>query len=153
MQRYLYRAVIEPGDEAEWVVSFPDVPEAITQAATIPEARKAAQDALGLALLSYPMRGLAVPPRHFHDGPHDGTRHEADIAVAPDIAAKLAVLDAFAASGLTKTQLAIRIGKDEKEVRRILDPMHATKFGTLCTALEALGRRMVIGVLDRDEAA
>jgi antitoxin HicB len=63
------------------------------------------------------------------------------------------VLDAFAASGLTKAQLAIRLGKDEKEVRRILDPMHATKFGTLCGTLETLGRRMVIGVLDRDEAA
>ncbi len=38
------------------------------------------------------------------------------------------------------------IGKDEKEVRRILDPRHNTKLATLTEALRELGQQLVIGV-------
>ena len=60
------------------------------------------------------------------------------VAVGPDVAAKLAVLESFVAAGITKTELARRLGKDEKEVRRILDPKHATKLPALTAALRAL---------------
>ena len=39
-----------------------------------------------------------------------------------------------------------RLGKDEKEVRRILDPRHATKLASLTQALRVLGKRLVVGV-------
>jgi len=52
--------------------------------------------------------------------------------------------DAFRKAGITKSELAERLGKDHKEVRRILDPMHLTKIGPLNEALRALGHRMVI---------
>jgi antitoxin HicB len=68
------------------------------------------------------------------------------VAVAPDVAAKLAVLEAFREAKITKAELARRIGKDEKEVRRILDPRHATKLTALTQTLHALGRRLVIAV-------
>ena len=68
------------------------------------------------------------------------------------MAAKLAVLDAFRASGLSKPELSRRLGRDE-EVRRILDPMHPTKLPTLRAALAALGRRLVIGVEEIPTAA
>ena len=58
-----------------------------------------------------------------------------EIAVAPDVAAKLAVLEAFKAAGISKSELARRIGKDEKEVRRILDPKHPTKLPALVATL------------------
>ena len=40
------------------VVTFPDVPEAITQGDDEADARAMATEALGLALLTYPQRGL-----------------------------------------------------------------------------------------------
>ena len=43
-------------------------------------------------------------------------------------------------------ELAKRLGKDAKEIRRILDPDHATKIPALVAALAALGRRLVVGV-------
>ena len=49
---------------------------------------------------------------------------------------------------MTKAELARRLGKDEKEVRRILDPMHPTKLAAMTEALAALGRRLVVGVED-----
>jgi antitoxin HicB len=50
------------------------------------------------------------------------------------------------ASGISKSEFARRIGKDEKEARRILDPKHPTKLTTLTAALRELGQRLVIGV-------
>ena len=117
-------------------MSFPDVPEAITQGDSEADAIKQAQEALGLALLTYPRRGLPVP-----DAKAKG-RGLIAIAVAPEIA----VLEAFKRSGISKSELGRRIGKDEKEVRRILDPRHNTKLATLIEALRELGQQLVIGV-------
>jgi antitoxin HicB len=69
------------------------------------------------------------------------------------VAAKLAVLEAFADAGISKSELGRRIGRDEKEVRRILDPLHPTKLPLLSAALAALGRRLVVGVEEADVAA
>jgi len=143
MKAYAYRAQFESGDRrGAIVVSFPDVPEAVTQGRGESDARAMAEEALGLALLSYLQRGKPLPK------PQAKGRGLAEVAVAPDVAAKLAVLESFAAAGITKSELARRIGKDEKEVRRILDPKHATKLPALTAALRALGKRLVVGVMD-----
>jgi hypothetical protein len=47
--------------------------------------------------------------------PRAKTRGLIDIAVAPDVAAKLAVLESFAAAAISKSELARRLGKDEKK--------------------------------------
>ena len=145
MKTYAYAAEFEPGDRrGVIVVSFPDVPEAITQGDDMADARAQAEEALGLALLSYPQRGLPLPKAKAK------AKRLITIAVAPEVAAKLAVLEAFALAGISKSELARRMEKDEKEVRRILDPRHATKLPAMVDALRALGKRLVIGV---EEAA
>lgn len=146
MRAYVYRAEFERGAKRGYVVSFPDVPEAITQGRDMDDARAMAEEALGLALLTYPARALPLPK------PRAKGRGLAGIVVAPDVAAKLAVLEAFAAAGISKSELARRIGKDEKEVRRILDPKHATKLPALTAALRALGKRLVVGVMEAEAA-
>lgn len=85
MKAYAYRALLEPGDRrGSIVVTFPDVPEAITQGRDMADARAMAEEALRLALLSYPGRGLPLPK------PRAKNRKLVEIAVAPDVAAKLA---------------------------------------------------------------
>ena len=125
MRTFIYAARFEPGDDKGLVVTFPDVPEAITQGDDEVDAMKQAQEALGLALLTYPRRGLPVPHAKARG------RGLVPIAVAPEVAAKVAMLEAFKRSGVSKSELGRRIGKDEKEVRRILDPRHHTKLATL----------------------
>lgn len=44
------------------------------------------------------------------------------------------------------------IGKDEKKIRRILDPKHPTKLPALTAALRALGKRLVVGVVEAEAA-
>jgi antitoxin HicB len=147
MKAYAYRASFEPGDRrSNIVVTFPDVPEVVTQGRGEADAREMAEEALGLGLLSYLVRGKPLPK------PRAKGRNLVDIAVAPDVAAKLAVLESFTAAGITKSELARRIGKDEKEVRRILDPKHPTKLPALTAALRALGKRLVIGVIEAEAA-
>ena len=146
MRTFTYRAMLEPGErDGVIVVGFPDVPEAITQGDGDADALRAAEDALGAALLSYPLRGLPLPRSMARKG------HA--VTVAPEVAAKLAVLEAFAASGIAKSELSRRLRVSENEARRILDPLHATKLPRLAEALSALGRRLVVGVEDTASAA
>lgn len=146
MRTYSYRAIIEAGESpGVQVVSFPDVPEAITEGTGWADALRQAADALGLALLAYLREGKPLPPADAGEGE--------PVTVSAEVAAKLAVIEAFTAAGITKTELARRIGRDEREVRRILDPMHPTKLPMLVQALEALGRRLVVGVEDMPDAA
>jgi antitoxin HicB len=141
MKTFAYPAVFEPGDsDGVFVVSFPDVPEAITEGDGMDDARRMAADSLGIALLVYIRAGRPLPRAR-----RAGKGLEI-VAVEPEVAAKLAVLIAFADAGLSQSELARRLGKDEREVRRILDPMHPTKIGALDQALHALGRRLVVGV-------
>jgi antitoxin HicB len=143
MKAYAYRALFEPGNRrGNIVVTFPDVPEVVTQGRGAADARAMAEEALGLVLLTYLERGMSLPK------PRARGRELVEIAVEPDVAAKLAVLEAFKAAGIRKSELARRIGKDEKEVRRILDPRHPTKLPALTAALRALGKRLVVGVME-----
>jgi antitoxin HicB len=52
MRAFVYGAEFERGDRSGIVVSFPDVPEAITQGDDEIDAREMAEEALGLALLT-----------------------------------------------------------------------------------------------------
>jgi antitoxin HicB len=61
MQTFRFLARFEPGDEGGLVVTFPDVPEAITQGVDEADAQAQACEALRLALLTYPLRGLPFP--------------------------------------------------------------------------------------------
>ena len=147
MQSYSYRALFEPGERrGNIVVTFPDVPEVVTQGRGEADARAMAEEALGLVLLTYLERGKPLPK------PRARGRSLVEITVAPDVAAKLAVLEAFKAAGISKSELARRLGKDEKEVRRILDPRHPTKLPALTAALRALGKRLVVGVIEAEAA-
>lgn len=57
---YTYKAKFETDPDGGFVVTFPDVPEAITAGENRAEALENAVEALGLALRSYPMRGLPL---------------------------------------------------------------------------------------------
>ena len=140
MQIFEYRALFEPGErKGTLVVSFPDVPEAITQGKGEVQARANAEEALGLALLSYPAprAGAAQAARTrlpiAADRRRAGDRSEAG-ASGSDPRVRDSSESAFARL----------IGRDEKEARRILDPLHSTRLSTLSDALRALGQQMVI---------
>ena len=132
---------LQPNGQGGFIVTFGAVPEAITEGATREEALANAVDALEVALLGYAIDGKPVPlspPRPAPDAVH----------VAATVSAKLAFCEAFRASGMSRVALARKLGKDEAEVRRMLDPYHRTKFGPLELGLLALGKRLSVVVED-----
>ena len=141
MRTFTYPAVFEPGENAGViVVTFPDVPEAISQGDDEADARAMGSDALGVALLGLLSMKKPLPQASkLRPG-------QVLLSVDADIAAKIAVLEAFRDADITQAEFAKRLGKDAREVRRILDPDHATKMPALMAALNALGRKLVIGV-------
>ncbi|SHJ69855.1 antitoxin HicB [Roseomonas rosea] len=141
--RYAYPAVLTPEDEGGFSVSFPDVPEALTQGEDEAEALDMAQDALVAALSFYVDRGQPLPAPSEVAGAHL-------VPVPAMAAAKLALHTAKVAQGISNVELARRLGKNEKEARRLLDPTHGSRFEVLEAALRALGQRVVLEV---EEAA
>lgn len=138
MKTYAYAAHFEPTEmPGGFVVTFPDVPEAITEGENMSEAYDMAADALGIVLLTYLELGRPLP---------EATTGSTMISPDPDIAAKIAVIETFASAGISRTELARRMGKDEKEARRVLDPNVSTKLPLLVQALSAMGKRLVIGL-------
>ena len=74
------------------------------------------------------------------------------VTVPAPIAAKAALYLAMREAKIKNTDLARRLGCDEKEVRRMLDPRHPTKLPRIQKALELLGKRLVVS-MEEEEAA
>jgi antitoxin HicB len=123
-----------------FVVSFRDVPEAITQADALPECLDAAAGALQAAIEGRIMDGLDIPLAT------RAKRGERLVAVPIQTALKAALYIAMREHGITRVELARRLRIDEKEARRMLDPYHATKAERLEQALAVLGRHAELRV-------
>src|SRR5271166_1907222 len=135
--RYAYPYELLPQPECGFTVTFPDVPEAITQGDTETEAARMAEDALVTALSFYTDRAERLPL----PSPPNGR----PLAyVPPLVAAKLALHDSMLAAGVSNVTLARHLGTDEKTVRRLRDPLHQSRINHVDAALRALGKRMGI---------
>ena len=135
---YTYKAIVTPDPDGGFLIGFADVPEAITAGEDRREAMTNAREALGLAL-----RGILKSGRNL---PQPNATEGVPVAVDANIAAKLAVVLAFRKAGISKSELARRLGKTENEARRILDPDHTSKIGLLQEALRVLGHEIVVTV-------
>jgi antitoxin HicB len=134
-----YPAKLSPNGTGGYLVQFGDVKEALTEGASIKLALANAAEALETALLGRMKDGDDIPFPSKVDG---ADTHQ--VSPSAQAAAKLAFYEAFRKSGLTRTALARKIGKDEAEVRRMLDPYHATKLSALDDAIRAMGLRLTV---------
>lgn len=123
-----------------FLLTFPDVPEALTDGESRAEAEAAALDCLLAALGGYieSKRDLPQPSRKRRGG--------GKAVLPPLVAAKMALYQAMRDEGVTQTELSRRTGRDQKDVRRLLDLDHRSHIGLVENALEHLGRRLVVTV-------
>jgi antitoxin HicB len=122
------------------LVTFADVPEAITFGADEDEALLQAVDALETALAFYieARKPLPVPSRAAVGQPV--------VRPAALECAKLGVYRAMVEQGVRKAELARRLGWHMPQVDRLLDLGHASRFEQIEAAARALGRRVEITV-------
>lgn len=130
-----YPVILTQQPEGGFVVTFPDVPEAITQGENEADALSHAVDALETALSFYvdDRKPLPVPS----DRPELAT-------VCPSAleSIKLALYCEMLCQGVRKAELARRLGWKPPQVDRLFDLSHASKLDQLEQAAKALGRHI-----------
>lgn len=134
---YAFRFVKE---DDGWVITCRDLPEAISQADAKEDRVNVAQGCLQAALES-----------RIHDNeplPVASKSRRGEVMITPPAAtaAKAALYDAMREAGVSKLELARKLGIDEKEVRRMLDTGHGTKLPRIAEAIEVLGRHLHIAL-------
>jgi antitoxin HicB len=141
MEQFMYPARLTPdAQDGGFVVTFVDLPEAITQGETKEEALQEAADCLEEAMANRMVSGLPIPPSSRLK------RGQYAVPVAAQTAAKAALYLALQEARITKAELAKRLRCDEKEVRRLLDPRHPSKLPRLEAALAAIGHRLIVSL-------
>ena len=138
--RYAYPATLEAQPEGGFTATFEGLPGA-TQGETEAEALRAAEDLLVTALSFHIEDGKLLPRPALAEG-------RPVVEVPSLVAAKLALHEAMLERGVSNVELAGRLGLDEKAVRRLRDPLHRSHIGAVEAALRALGRRLVVEVLE-----
>lgn len=140
MNRFQYAVLLSLAKEGGYVVTCRDLPELVTQGESVEDALEQASDAMDEVFATYLTEGLDFPE------PSKARRREHMVAPPPETVAKVALYVAMRSSGISKVQLAKRLGVDEKEVRRLLDPHYGSKLPRIAEAIRVLGQRLVIGV-------
>lgn len=140
IETYSYPASVARDAAGFYLVTFPDFPEAATDGRSRKEALLEAADALEEAIAGRINRGDPIPQ------PSAPKARQSLVAVPAQMAVKAALYTAVKEAGIRNIELAKRLRADEKEVRRLLDPHHRSKLPRLEAALEALGKKLVIGV-------
>jgi antitoxin HicB len=134
-----YPVILAP-DDGTVLVTFPDVPEAITFGADTDEALFQAVDALESALSFYvdDRKPLPVPSK-----PKRGQKTVRPSALE---CAKLGVYRAMTEQGIKKAELARRLGWHMPQVDRLFDLRHASRLDQIEAAARALGRHVEVSV-------
>jgi len=120
------------------LVTFPDIPEAMTQGDNRAHALAMAKDALETAMEFYFEDHRPVPlasrPR----------RGQPVVNLSPSVAAKVLLLNEMLRQKIRPSELARRIGTTKQEVNRLTDLRHPTKIDRIDAALQALGKRLYL---------
>ncbi|KWT82053.1 MULTISPECIES: type II toxin-antitoxin system HicB family antitoxin [unclassified Variovorax] len=119
-----------------YLVTFPDIPEAVTGAKDRVEAIELAADALTTAMDFYFEDRRPVPM------PSALKRGQVAIDLPPSVAVKVLLLNEMIAQGKRPAELARLMHARPQEVTRLVDLHHPTKIDTVAAALLAMGKRL-----------
>lgn len=127
-------------DNGTVLITFSDVPEAITFGADEAEALMHAVDALETALSFYVDARKPLPVAS------KAKRGQHTVSPSALECAKLGVYQAMTDQGIKKAELARRLGWHMPQVDRLFDLRHASKMDQLEAAANALGKHIEIRI-------
>ena len=142
---YDYPVELEKLNGGDIMVTFPDVPEALTYGENENFALEWAQDALHVALSMYVDEHRDIP-RPSTPGPGQRT-----VSPAPMVGVKLTLYQAMRERGISQVRLARLLHSDARQVRRLLDLDHQSTISQLLDAAEVLGFRLDFNLRRKDE--
>ena len=125
-----------------YVISFPDVPEAVTQAESLEEGVDMAADCLEMVLAEYIRLGRPIP------APSRPKRGQRSIRLPLFVALKVELHNAWLQSGMKKAELARRLRIPRANVDRLFDLKRRSRPERIEDAFAALGKQVAIQVRD-----
>ena len=137
---YNYPARVERDQDGRHVVTFPDFGWGATDGASRNEALAEARDLLRELIAATIRDGSDLPE------PSRASKRRPLVVPPVPIALKAALYEAFRQTGMSQRRLARDLDVAESEVRRMLNPDHATKAATIDGALRRLGKRVTVTV-------
>jgi antitoxin HicB len=129
-----YPVKLQPSEEGGFVVTFPDIPEAITQGDDRDSALEMGLDALVTSLDFYFEDGRPVPL------PSVPKRGQRLVELPASISVKVILFNEMLKQKIRPAELARRLSIPRQNVNRLLDPRHPTKIDNIAAALKALGK-------------
>ncbi|WP_408117590.1 type II toxin-antitoxin system HicB family antitoxin [Caballeronia grimmiae] len=123
-----------------YLVTFPDIPEAISAGDDEDEALLNALDALESAIEIYfdEKRELPMPSK---------PRKSQPVVILPAlVVSKVLLANEMLRQGVRKAELARRLNVHMPQVDRLLNPRHSSKLEAIEAALLTLGKRLSISV-------
>jgi antitoxin HicB len=140
-----------PSDQIDWtygvritregrdfVVSVRDLPEVTTSGDTLEQALDLAADAIDVIMQMRMEDGEGLP------APSPVRKGEHPVSPPATTAAKATLYQAWRETGITKVELAARLGAAENQARRLLDVKHASTLAALEKATRAMGYQLVV---------
>ena len=135
-----YPASLKADKKGGFVVTFRDIPEAITQGEDAGDALKHAQEALETAMEFYFDDRRQVP---MPSAPKRGDRL---VSLPVSESFKVLLLNEMVKQGVKPAELARRMKTSKQEINRLTTLRHATKVDRIADALKALGKRLTVNL-------
>lgn len=136
-----YPAVFKEDKEAGgYVVTFRDIPEAITQGDDQAEAMAMAEDALISSIEFYLENKRPTP------APSKAQPGERLVRLPANISCKVLLLNEMFAQGVGPSELARRMGTIPQNVNRLIDVRHKSRLESIEQAIGALGKHLELSL-------
>lgn len=137
---FTYPVKVQSNNEGGFIATFPDVPEANTEAWSMEQLKTNAQDALITSIDFY-----IEDHRHF-PSPSKVKNGNMAIELPASIATKIVLLNLMVSLNIRPVDLARKMKIKPQEVNRIIDVHHATKIDTIQKAIKVLGKELVFAL-------
>ena len=137
---FAYPARFSKERDGGYLVTFPDLPDAITQGDSLDDAKEMAADCLAETI------GARIAERDDIPSPSVAKRGHIRVAVPAHVAIKAALYVAMKEQGVSFSKLARSLGGQPVQVRRLLDPGRASSVKRIDHALSAIGRKVCVSL-------
>jgi antitoxin HicB len=136
-----YPAIFEEDKEAGgYVVTFRDIPEAITQGDDETEAMAMAEEVLISSIEFYLEKKRTIPAAS------KAQSGERLVSLPASVSAKVLLLNEMLAQNVGPSELARRMGTIPQNVNRLIDVRHTSKLESIEQAVGALGKRLELSL-------
>jgi antitoxin HicB len=137
---FYYPVKLELDTNQTYLVTFPDIPEAVAVGDDEDEALLNGLDALESAVEIYFDEKREVPL------PSKPKKGQPVVTLPALVVSKVLLANEMIRQGIRKSELARRLDVHMPQVDRLLDPRHSSKLDAIEAAFSKLGKRLEISV-------